>query len=82
MVAFLVSPRFREVEARLLAEGYRRGPPPHLRVENVLVDMETCHEATCEACGYEGGLCYEPYHKGDSYRALCVCPDCLAAAEF
>ena len=66
-----------ELAQRMEAQGYQHNAP----IGAVSIDLQVCLDATCPACGHKG-MTYEPYTKGDSYRAFAVCPVCGHEEEF
>jgi hypothetical protein len=67
-------------EQGLLALGYERGAPPHVRAATQAIDRQVCRQSRCGSCGRRG-LSYRPFHRGREYRVLAVCPACQAAKE-
>jgi hypothetical protein len=70
-----------DLENELRQQGFEPGTPQCLRRLARDIDARVCENAECDLCGRQG-LVYRPFHRGDSYRALAVCPDCGHAVEF
>lgn len=64
----------------LQADGFREGPPSHLRVELLLDDIASYSHLQCEQCGH-GRHFVKPFHRGREYRLVCVCRSCGNATE-
>lgn len=58
--------------------GYSIGAPS---ADVAALDRPICTESECSDCGHVG-MDYRPIHKGDSYRAFAVCPECGNTEEF
>ncbi len=71
----------RAVHVGLLALGYRPGAPGHVGPPALAIDRQCAAETECERCGHDGGLSFEPYHRGRSYKGLALCPVCGHALE-
>lgn len=69
------------LQKQFTRDGYHPGPPPDLSADAAQVDAEVCSTAACDQCGHDGLNC-RTFHRGKSYRAIAVCPQCGAAAEF
>ena len=70
-----------EAESALHSLGYLPGVPRHFGAHIADIDREACAESDCDRCGAHGCR-YLPFHKGRTYRPLCVCPACGHCAEF
>ncbi len=64
----------------LRADGFRDGPPPHLRAEMLMEDIESYSTLDCEECGHGRQRVY-PFHRAREYRLVCVCRGCGNATE-
>lgn len=58
--------------------GYQWGAPS---AEARTIDKKVCAESKCGECGH-GRLNYEGIHKGGSYKAFSLCPECGDVQEF
>lgn len=75
-----------QIHARLIADGYRQGPPPRSAgalVDGAGVDLAVAADSDCPHCGHHG-LTYVAYHIAQprSYRAFALCPQCGLGDEF
>jgi hypothetical protein len=60
---------------QLMEAGFLPGAPPHVRRETLAIDAQ----ADCPRCG--GAMDFLPFRRGDSYRAVGLCPACLEEVE-
>jgi hypothetical protein len=68
------------LEQHFIEKGYRLGAPPHVTPRTLALDQAAAEEAGCPECG-----CHDldslPMRRGESYRAVVTCPDCLGEWE-
>ncbi len=62
-------------------DGFVPGPPASLPLLALSVELDTCAELACGACGWAGGHALAVFHRGSQYRALACCPNCHSAEE-
>ena len=67
--------------ARLRAQGFTPGPPPHVAAFGAVIDQQLCLEMGCSGCDNRGLEC-RPFRRGRRYRVLAVCLRCGHAEEF
>jgi hypothetical protein len=68
------------LEQQLIEQGYRLGVPPHVAPKTLALDRAAAREAGCPGCGCHD-LDFLPMHRGESYRAVVTCPQCLGEWE-
>jgi ribosomal protein S14 len=60
--------------ARLAAEGFTPGPPPHITHDTLVIDWEACRHSRCLHCGRDVRS-YRPFHNSRWWVSSIANPD-------